>query len=146
MAPVWGRRGGDARVRPGGPGPTPGRQGRAGRAGARAYGCAAKPLRASMVRDPLGLRRNTRDNTPSALHAAPVAGAGPEFTAVATGRGGDGTARPPEPHHSDPLPDGLVAHPPALCAAWRRPSGRAQAGGGPPDYGGLPRGPPPLPP
>ena len=34
----------------------------------RAYTDARNPLRASMVRDPLGQRGNTRDNTPAVVH------------------------------------------------------------------------------
>ena len=57
----------DVRIRHQGAGPTPSLQTLANRAVARAYGCASNPLRASMVLDPLGSRRNIRDNTPAIL-------------------------------------------------------------------------------
>jgi fumarate hydratase class I len=59
----------------------------------RAYLDSANPLRATMVRDPLGRRVNTRDNTPAIVHCEMVEGDGLEVLVVAKGGGGDVKAR-----------------------------------------------------
>ncbi len=121
VAHVYARLGMDARIRADGPGPTPTLQALADRAVARAYGCAANPLRASMVRDPLGLRRNTRDNTPAVLHVELVEGDGLELTVVAKGGGGDVKARYAMLNPSDSVADWVVAQLPGMGAGWCPP-------------------------
>jgi fumarate hydratase class I len=49
----------------------------------RAYLDAGNPLRASMVEDPLGGRRNTRDNAPAVVHFDVVPGRTIEITVAA---------------------------------------------------------------
>ncbi len=59
----------------------------------RAYGDESNPLRASMVRDPLGERTNTGDNTPALVHVEHGAGADITVTVVAKGGGSENKAR-----------------------------------------------------
>lgn len=133
VAHVYARLGMDARIRADGPGPTPSLQALADRAVARAYGCAANPLRASMVRDPLGLRRNTRDNTPAVLHVELVEGDGLELTVVAKGGGGDVKARYAMLNPSDSVADWVVAQLPGMGAGWCPPGVLGLGVGGSPE-------------
>lgn len=133
VAHVYARMGMDVRIRAGGPGPTPSLQALANRAVARAYGCAANPLRASMVQDPLGLRRNTRDNTPAVLHVELVEGDGLELTVVAKGGGGDVKARYAMLTPSDSVVDWVVAQLPGMGAGWCPPGVLGLGVGGTPE-------------
>src|SRR5690606_9849606 len=89
VAHVYVTMGMDVRICHDEPGPTPSLQSIANRAVARAYGCPANPLRASMIQDPLGTRRNTRDNTPAIVQVDLVEGDALTLTVVAKGGGGD---------------------------------------------------------
>ena len=59
----------------------------------RAYLLDTNPLRASVVRDPLDLRKNTGDNTPAMIHVELVAGDKVDVTVSAKGGGSEAKAR-----------------------------------------------------
>lgn len=59
----------------------------------RAYRDTSNPLRASIVRDPLGGRTNTRDNTPAMLHVEIVEGDHLHVHVAAKGGGSENKAR-----------------------------------------------------
>ena len=55
----------------------------------RAYNSPDNPLRASIVADPAGARKNTKDNTPSVVHIDMVPGAEVEVMIAAKGGGSE---------------------------------------------------------
>src|SRR5690606_25492663 len=105
----------------------------ADRAVARAYTDRAKPLRASMVRDPLGRRANTRDNTPAIVHSELVEGDGLRITVVAKGGGGDAKARYAMLTPSDSVADWVVEQLPGMGAGWCPPGVLGVGVGGSPE-------------
>jgi len=111
----------DVRIVHDGPGATPSVQHIANRAVARAYGCTTNPLRASMIQDPLGARRNTRDNSPAILRVELVEGEGLELTVVAKGGGGDVKTRYAMLNPSDSVADWVVSQLPNMGAGWCPP-------------------------
>ncbi|MFC4275515.1 fumarate hydratase [Achromobacter aloeverae] len=133
VAHVYVRLGMDARVRGGGTGPTPTLQTLANEAVARAYTHAANPLRASMIREPLGRRANTGDNTPAIVHIELVEGDTMAFTVVAKGGGGDVKARYAMLNPSDSVADWVVAQLPGMGAGWCPPGVLGVGVGGTPE-------------
>lgn len=87
----------------------------------RAYTDTTNPLRASMVRDPLGARTNTRDNTPAIVHTEIVEGDRVEAIVVAKGGGGEVKARFATLNPSDSVADWVVAQIPGMGAGWCPP-------------------------
>ncbi len=130
---VYVRMGMNVRIRPDGAGPTPSLQTLANRAVARAYGFPSNPLRASMVRDPLGSRRNTRDNTPAIVLVELVEGDGLDLTVVAKGGGGDVKARYAMLNPSDSVADWVVSQLPGMGAGWCPPGVLGLGVGGTPE-------------
>ena len=59
----------------------------------RAYTNPDNPLRASIVADPAGTRKNTRDNTPSVVHIDMVAGNHVEVMIAAKGGGSENKSK-----------------------------------------------------
>ena len=59
----------------------------------RAYTHVDNPLRASILSDPAGLRRNTRDNTPAVIHTELVPGDKLEIEIAAKGGGSEAKAK-----------------------------------------------------
>jgi fumarate hydratase class I len=103
----------------------------------RAYLDPQNPLRASMVRDPLGTRRNTRDNTPAIVHADIVDGDLLEVLVVAKGGGGDVKARFATLNPSDSVADWVVEQLPGMGAGWCPPGVLGIGIGGSPEQAML---------
>ncbi|MDM9561469.1 fumarate hydratase [Bordetella petrii] len=135
VAHVYFELGMDARIDGGGATPTP--QALADRAVARAYTDRANPLRASMVRDPLGRRANTRDNTPAIVHSELVEGDGLRITVVAKGGGGDAKTRYAMLTPSDSVADWVAAQLPGMGAGWCPPAVLGVGVGGTPEQAML---------
>jgi fumarate hydratase class I len=87
----------------------------------RAYTDPVNPLRASMVRDPLGIRSNTRDNTPAIVFSEIVDGDELEAIVAAKGGGGDVKARFATLNPSDSVVDWVLAQLPGMGAGWCPP-------------------------
>ena len=98
--------------------PTRGLQQLADDAVRRAYRDPVNPLRATMVADPLGRRRNTGDNTPAGVHCEIVDGDGLEVLVVAKGGGGDVKARFATLNPSDSVADWVLEQVPGMGAGW----------------------------
>ena len=130
---VYARMGMDVRVVHDGPGPTPSIATLANLATGRAYTCTSNPLRASMVQDPLGLRGNTRDNTPAVVHVELTEGEDLSFTVVAKGGGGDVKTRYAMLKPSDSVADWVVAQLPGMGAGWCPPGVLGLGIGGSPE-------------
>jgi fumarate hydratase class I len=134
---VFARLGMDAAVRADDGAPTPSLQALANRAVARAYGWADNPLRASMIREPLGARANTRDNTPAILHVELVEGDSLHLTVAAKGGGGDVKARYTMLNPSDSVADWVVSQLPGMGAGWCPPGSLGIGVGGSPEQAML---------
>ncbi len=87
----------------------------------RAYTDPNNILRASMVSDPLGERRNTGDNTPAILHAELVPGDQLEVRLAAKGGGSENKARFTVLNPSASLVDWVLETVPTLGAGWCPP-------------------------
>ncbi|MET0508724.1 MAG: fumarate hydratase [Burkholderiaceae bacterium] len=103
----------------------------------RAYGDPSNPLRASMVGDPLGQRRNTRDNTPAILQAEIVDGDELEVLVAAKGGGGDVKARFATLNPSDSVVDWVLDQLPGMGAGWCPPGVLGVGIGGSPEQAML---------
>lgn len=88
---------------------------------ARAYTDASNPLRASIVRDPLFARVNTKDNAPAIVHVDLVRGSTIEVTVAAKGGGSENKARFKAMEPSDSVVDWVVETLPTLGAGWCPP-------------------------
>jgi len=104
---------------------------------AQAYLFAKNPLRASMIRQPLGQRKNTGDNTPAIVHVELVEGEGFEVIAVAKGGGGDVKARYAMLNPSDSVADWVVSQLPGMGAGWCPPGVLGLGVGGTPEQAML---------
>jgi fumarate hydratase class I len=87
----------------------------------RAYRDPDNPLRASIVADPLGARRNTGDNTPAAVHVTLVPGRTITLTIAAKGGGSENKARFTVLNPGESLADWVLATVPTLGAGWCPP-------------------------
>ncbi len=87
----------------------------------RAYLAEGNPLRASMVTDPIGARRNTRDNTPAMVQVEMVAGASVSVTVSAKGGGSENKAKFAVLNPSDSVADWVVQTVAGLGAGWCPP-------------------------
>ena len=87
----------------------------------QAYTDRVNPLRASMVRDPLGRRTNTRDNTPAIVFTEIVDGDELDVLVAAKGGGGDVKARFATLNPSDSVADWVLAQLPGMGAGWCPP-------------------------
>ncbi len=103
----------------------------------RAYRDPHNPLRATMVRDPLGLRQNTRDNTPAVIHCEMVEGDQLEVLVVAKGGGGDVKARFTTLNPSDNVADWVIEQLPGMGAGWCPPGTLGVGIGGTPEQAML---------
>ncbi|MDD0813555.1 fumarate hydratase [Curvibacter sp. HBC28] len=103
----------------------------------RAYRDPDNPLRATLVADPLGQRRNTGDNTPAIVQCELVAGSGLEVLVVAKGGGGELKARFATLLPSDKVADWVVAQLPGLGAGWCPPGTLGVGIGGSPEQAML---------
>jgi len=87
----------------------------------RAYRAADNPLRASIVADPAGLRRNTGDNTPAVVHCELVPGGEVEVRIAAKGGGSENKSRFTMLNPSDSIVDWVVQTLPGMGAGWCPP-------------------------
>jgi fumarate hydratase class I len=87
----------------------------------RAYLHPDNVLRASIVGDPAGQRRNTRDNTPAVIHMEVVPGNTVEVSLAAKGGGSENKARFVMLNPSDSIVDWVVKTVPGMGAGWCPP-------------------------
>lgn len=87
----------------------------------RAYSNPDNVLRASVVADPAGARKNTRDNTPAVIHYEIVPGDKVEIILAAKGGGSENKAKFTVLNPSDSLVDWVLKTVPTLGAGWCPP-------------------------
>ncbi|HRH80704.1 MAG TPA: fumarate hydratase [Thiobacillaceae bacterium] len=87
----------------------------------RAYTHPDNPLRASVLSDPAGARRNTRDNTPAVLYVELVPGDEVEVRLAAKGGGSENKARFTVLNPSDSIVDWVLEQLPEMGAGWCPP-------------------------
>jgi fumarate hydratase class I len=87
----------------------------------RAWTDADNPLRASILADPAGARRNTRDNTPAVVHVDLVPGDLVDVRIAAKGGGSENKSRFVMLNPSDSILDWVLATVPAMGAGWCPP-------------------------
>lgn len=103
----------------------------------RAFTDPVNPLRATMVSDPLGPRRNTRDNTPAVVQCEIVAGDALEVLVAAKGGGGDVKARFATLYPGDSVADWVIGQLPGMGAGWCPPGVLGIGVGGTPEQAML---------
>ena len=86
-----------------------------------AYTNQENPLRASVLHDPAGLRRNSKDNTPADIHFEMVDGAGIEVICGAKGGGSEAKSKFVMLNPSDSIVDWVVNTVPSMGAGWCPP-------------------------
>ena len=87
----------------------------------RAYTDANNPLRASIVSDPAGARKNTRDNTPAVVHVSLVPGNTLEVHIAAKGGGSENKAQLAMLNPSDSIADWVLETVSQMGAGWCPP-------------------------
>ena len=87
----------------------------------KAYLDADNPLRASIVVDPAGKRKNTGDNTPAVVHVELVQGDGVEVDIAAKGGGSENKSRFAMLNPSDDVVEWVVNQLPGMGAGWCPP-------------------------
>jgi len=87
----------------------------------RAYTNKDNPLRASMLADPAGARRNTRDNTPAMVYMEVVPGDTVEVKLAAKGGGSENKARFAILNPSDSVVDWILEQVPTMGGDWCPP-------------------------
>jgi fumarate hydratase class I len=87
----------------------------------RAYTNKDNPLRASIVNEPVGARRNTRDNTPAVIHTDLVPGDKLEVIVAAKGGGSEAKSRFAMLNPSDDLVEWVLKTVPTMGAGWCPP-------------------------
>ncbi|RUO78887.1 fumarate hydratase [Idiomarina tyrosinivorans] len=87
----------------------------------RAYTNADNPLRASIVADPAGARKNTKDNAPAVVHLDMIAGDKIEVMIAAKGGGSENKSKMVMLNPSDSIADWVVETMPKLGAGWCPP-------------------------
>lgn len=87
----------------------------------RAYLDADNPLRASIVTDPAGARRNTRDNAPAVVHVELVPGNTVEVSIAAKGGGSENKAKLAMLEPSDDIVQWVLDTVPTMGAGWCPP-------------------------
>lgn len=88
---------------------------------AKAYSDPANPLRASVLRDPAGLRQNTGDNTPAVIHMRVVPGNEVHFKVAAKGGGSEAKSRFAMLNPSDDIAEWVLSQLPTMGAGWCPP-------------------------
>ena len=78
-------------------------------------------LRASILEDPAGARKNTRDNTPAVVHTRMVAGDTVDFKVAAKGGGSENKSKLVMLNPSDSIVDWVVKTVPTMGAGWCPP-------------------------
>lgn len=87
----------------------------------RAYTHPDNVLRASILADPAGARRNTRDNTPAVIHYELVPGDTVEFHVAAKGGGSENKAKLAMLNPADSIVDWVLKTVPTMGAGWCPP-------------------------
>lgn len=87
----------------------------------RAYLHPDNKLRASILDDPAGARRNTKDNTPAVIHTRMVAGTTVDFRVAAKGGGSENKSKLAMLNPSDSIVDWVVKTVPTMGAGWCPP-------------------------
>jgi fumarate hydratase, class I len=87
----------------------------------RAYTDPDNTLRASMLADPAGARKNTRDNTPSVVNVELVRGNTVEITVAAKGGGSEAKSKFVMLNPSDSIVDWVLKTVPTMGAGWCPP-------------------------
>ena len=87
----------------------------------RAYLHPDNKLRASILDDPAGVRRNTKDNTPAVIHTRMVAGDTVDFRVAAKGGGSENKSKMVMLNPSDSIVDWVVKTVPTMGAGWCPP-------------------------
>ncbi|TVP92714.1 MAG: fumarate hydratase [Thioalkalivibrio sp.] len=103
----------------------------------RAYLHPDNKLRASVLLDPAGARRNSRDNTPAVVHYEIVPGDGVEVICAAKGGGSENKARMAMLNPSDSIADWVLRTVPTLGAGWCPPGILGIGIGGTPEKAAL---------
>jgi fumarate hydratase class I len=87
----------------------------------RAYMDKDNPLRASMLADPAGSRKNTKDNTPAVIHMEVVPGDKLEVKLAAKGGGSENKSRFAVLNPSDSVVDWILEQVPTMGGDWCPP-------------------------
>ncbi len=87
----------------------------------RAYTHPDNVLRASILADPAGERRNTRDNTPAVIHTEVVPGNTVDVTLAAKGGGSENKSKMVMLNPSDSIVDWVLKTVPTMGAGWCPP-------------------------
>ena len=87
----------------------------------RAYTHPDNTLRASILEDPAGARRNTRDNTPAVIHTRLVLGDSVDIRVAAKGGGSENKAKLAMLNPSDSIVDWVLKTVPTMGAGWCPP-------------------------
>ncbi|MDX1693408.1 MAG: fumarate hydratase [Ketobacteraceae bacterium] len=87
----------------------------------RAYLLPDNVLRASILEDPAGARKNTRDNTPAVIHYEVVPGDKVEVHVAAKGGGSENKSKMVMLNPSDSIVDWVLKTVPAMGAGWCPP-------------------------
>ncbi|MCL6416080.1 fumarate hydratase [Aestuariirhabdus sp. Z084] len=87
----------------------------------RAYTHPDNVLRASILADPAGARRNTKDNTPAVIHTEIVAGNTVDVQVAAKGGGSENKSKMVMLNPSDSIVDWVVNTVPTMGAGWCPP-------------------------
>lgn len=99
----------------------------------RAYLDPSNVLRASIVTDPAGSRKNTQDNTPAVIHVELVQGDTVEVTLGAKGGGSENKAKFVMLNPSDSIVDWVIKTVPTMGAGWCPPGILSLGIGGTPE-------------
>ncbi len=87
----------------------------------QAYNNPDNILRASILEDPAGARRNTKDNTPATIHFEVVPGDTVEITLAAKGGGSENKSKLAMLNPSDSIVDWVLKTVPTMGAGWCPP-------------------------
>jgi fumarate hydratase, class I len=87
----------------------------------RAYLDPDNKLRASVLADPAGARKNTRDNTPAVVHVELVQGSTVEITVAAKGGGSEAKSKFAMLNPSDSIVEWVLKTVPTMGAGWCPP-------------------------
>jgi len=87
----------------------------------RAYQLPDNVLRASILSDPAGARKNTKDNTPAVIHYSIVPGDKVDVTVAAKGGGSENKAKFAMLNPSDSIVDWVIKTVPTMGAGWCPP-------------------------
>ncbi|TQV84468.1 fumarate hydratase [Aliikangiella coralliicola] len=87
----------------------------------RAYLSEDNPLRASIVANPVGPRKNTKDNTPAVVHVKMVSGNTVDVTVAAKGGGSENKSKFVMLNPNDSIVDWVLKTVPTMGAGWCPP-------------------------